>query len=187
MNLPGGFSAAIMLDPNSWPMGQAGKSVRGVSGKSMFRVLVVKLNKLVRGLPTKSWMIKAIMGCLVIMITGCANRTEGPVLLSSKSYESHSRVIDIRQTPHDEARAIALISKKTMSPPEDLAGFIADAQRFGRRLGADDCAIEVVSDPLGGFVLHGYLQVGRWRNLTDAVKPAGFEKIIEEVMKSFDQ
>lgn len=130
----------------------------------------------------KMALISVFMGCLAM--TGCAPRTEGPVLLSSKTYESHNRVIDIRQTPHDAARAIALISRKTKSPPEDLADFIADAQHYGRRLGADDCAIEVVNDPLGGFVLHGYLQVRRWRNLTDAVKPAGFEKIIEEVMKS---
>lgn len=128
-----------------------------------------------------------VIGCCLTANVGCAGRTEGPVLLTGKIYESHNRVIDIRQTPHDEARAIALISKKTMSPPGDLAGFIADAQRFGRRLGADDCAIEVVSDPLGGFVMHGYLQVGRWRDLTDAVKPARFEKIFEKVMKSIDQ
>lgn len=168
-------------------MGHADEFVKGACGKSMFRVLVVKYKELLRYHSSKSWMIDVIMGCLLILLTGCASRTEGPVLLTGKTYESHNRVIDIRQTPHDEARAIALISKKTKSPPGDLAGFIADAQRFGRRLGADDCAIEVVSDPLEGFVMHGYLQVGRWQDLTDAVKPAGFEKIFEKVMRSIDQ
>ena len=127
----------------------------------------------------------ALMCCLAI--GGCAGRTEGPVLLSSKTYESHHRVIEIHQAPHEESRTIAIISRKTQSPPEDLTGFMADAQRAGRQVGADDCAIEVVPDPLGGFVLHGYLQVDRWRAVTDAIKPAGYENIIQEIVKSLHE
>lgn len=125
-----------------------------------------------------------LMACVLLIAAGCAPRTQGPVRLKAKTYASHDRVIDVRQAPHDEARAIALITLQTPSPPQDLARFIADAQVYGRRLGADDCAIEVMADPLGGFVLHGYLQVGRWRSLTDAVKPAKYEAIIEEVLES---
>ncbi len=123
--------------------------------------------------------------CLcAFLATGCAPRTEGPVLLQGRTYPSHSRVITVRQAPHEEARAIALISLRTQSPPEDLARFIGDAQVYGRRLGADDCAIEVIPDPLGGFVLHGYLQVGRWRAVTDIVQGQPYDKLIQQVLES---
>ncbi len=104
-------------------------------------------------------------------------------MLSAKTYPAHERTLEIHQVPHDEKRAIALISRRTISPPQDLAGFIADAQRYGRRVGADDCAIEVVSDPQGGFVLHGYLQVGKWNALTSDFAPEGLEKMIDQLRK----
>lgn len=128
------------------------------------------------------WCVCLCAGMLLVM-TGCARRTEGPVMLGKNTYPAHDRTLEIRQAPHDEKRAIALISRRTLSPPEDLAGFIADAQRYGRRVGADDCAIEVVPDPQGGFVLHGYLQVGKWSALSGGFAPEGLDKMIDQLRK----